>query len=96
MESMNSFQLMTRREIGMLQDRMAYIEQLVEKISNAVSSRSYPPPPPMRQSPRSAGATGRPTQLSSPTAKKPVPEGSEDWDRVLDYIKVRPSAKKMT
>ena len=80
---MNSFQAMTRKEILMLQDRMAYIEQLVEKISKAVdkasdrSTISYPPlyrpeEPSIR------------TEVSSTKAKK-----TEDlWPKVLDYVKV--------
>lgn len=35
---MNSFQAITRKEIGGLQDRMAYIEDLVERVAKSVEN----------------------------------------------------------
>ncbi len=81
---MNSFQTMTRKEISMLQDRMAYIEQLVEKISKAVdrSANIYPPlyrPP--QPVPEEIGTLGR---TESVKGKK-----AEDlWPKLLEYVKV--------
>jgi len=85
-ESMNSFQAMTRKEIGMLQDRMTYIEQLVEKVSKAVdrsvqhsgghTSGLYTPPAPSGD--ESVKGEGKPM-----SAKKQ----ETAWNKVLEYIK---------
>lgn len=78
---MNSFQTMTRKEITMLQDRMTYIERLVEKISKvvdkfsdrAVYPQTYKPEEPINRPDSSLSKTKKPDDV---------------WSRVLDYVKV--------
>ena len=91
-ESMNSFQAMTRKEIGMLQNRMAYIEQLVEKISKTIdksisninaildAATTYSQAVPMTTESESTGGN-----------KPPAKKQEVIWNKVLEYIRVTPN-----
>eukprot|EP00826_Nyctotherus_ovalis_P009630 TRINITY_DN12547_c0_g1_i3.p1 TRINITY_DN12547_c0_g1~~TRINITY_DN12547_c0_g1_i3.p1 ORF type:complete len:198 (-),score=72.73 TRINITY_DN12547_c0_g1_i3:51-644(-) len=77
---MNTFQSMTRKEISMLQNRMAYIEQLVEKISTALDNS------------QKMFATWRPeeqTPALTPGLATKAKKADDLWSKVSEYIKAR-------
>ena len=72
---MNTFQGMTRKEIAMLQNRMSYIEQLVEKVSQAVEKV----------------ATIYPVKAKSEDHNAPLyasKKTDDPWPKVINYVKV--------
>jgi len=69
---MNTFQSMTRKEISMLQNRMTYIEQLVEKISTALDNS------------QKIFTTWQKEEKVVPKTKKT----DDIWTKITEYIRV--------
>jgi hypothetical protein len=87
---MNSFQAITRKEIGGLQDRMVYIEDLVERIAKSVENSIKIPKSidnaSLRQS-KTEEVTTKP-KIEPPRHASP-PREETAWVKVLEYISVR-------
>lgn len=84
---MNSFQAITRKEIGSLQDRMANIESLMEKIAKSVENSKinyYSIDHPREEPPQevSKKVDNSLQILTSPHKDETI------WNKILEYIAV--------
>jgi hypothetical protein len=71
-ESMNSFQALTRKEIGCLQERMTYIEEMVERVSKSIDYNSK----------------GAENQQKAQENVGPPREGDTAWLKAIELISV--------